>query len=196
MLDQYDTGRMTATEVAERKNEKMLMLGAVLERQTDEALRPIIQAVVSRIMTEETLISRYQDIVDEMKKYTDQEYQIDFVSILAQAQKASGSSNIERASQFFLGLANANPEFAMSINFDVLGRHYSEINSIPSDIIKSKEEMDQIKAQQAQAQQAQQQAQLAQQQAQALQQGAQGANSLVQSAGVINDLGVNPNTLE
>ena len=186
MLDGFDQRQMTATEVAERKNEKMLMLGSVLERQTDEALRPAIQAIIDRILTTPELASRYEDIVQSFKEHKDSEYQIQFVSILAQAQKASGSANLERGTQYLLGIANANQDVALSLNLEALIRHYIEMNSLPPDIVKTDEEVQQIKQQMAQQQQAQQQAQM-------MQQNAQTAGSLVDSAQAINNLGSNPN---
>jgi hypothetical protein len=193
MLDGFDQRQMTATEVAERKNEKMLMLGSVLERQTDEALRPAIQAIIDRILTNPNLATRYPDIVEAFKENSDSEYQIQFVSILAQAQKASGSANLERGTQFLLGIANANQDVSLSLNLEALIRHYIEMNSLPPDIVKTDEEVQQIKQQMAQQQQAQQQAELASKQAQALQQGSQGAGNLIDSASAINALGANPN---
>lgn len=186
MLDGIETGRMTATEVAERKNEKMLMLGSVLERQTDEALRPIIHAVIERILTK--LTDRYPDIAEAMKNFAEQEYDVQFVSILAQAQKASGSANLERGAQFLFGIANASQEFAQAINFDALARHYIDINSLPADVVKSPEEVQRLRDEIARQQQEQAQAQQ-------FAQASQGAGNLVQSAGVLNQLGQNPNVV-
>ncbi|MDQ2482342.1 portal protein, partial [Acinetobacter baumannii] len=50
MLDAFDKGKMTATEVYERKSEKMLMLGPVVERQIDELLRPLVEICVERVL--------------------------------------------------------------------------------------------------------------------------------------------------
>nr|WP_322873854.1 portal protein [Acinetobacter sp. ACNIH2] len=91
MLDQYDKGQMTATEVYERKSEKMLMLGPVVERQIDELLRPLVEICVSRVL-ETTQFLR--DSAPPQIQGTD--LKIDFVSILAMAQRATGASNLER----------------------------------------------------------------------------------------------------
>ena len=43
MISNIDAGKMTATEVAERTQEKMMMLGPVLERLKNELLDPLIE---------------------------------------------------------------------------------------------------------------------------------------------------------
>lgn len=73
---------MTATEVYERKSEKMLMLGPVVERQIDELLRPLVEICVQRVLSRNKYL---QQIAPEAIQNADVE--INFVSILALAQK-------------------------------------------------------------------------------------------------------------
>lgn len=184
MLDQFDKGRMTATEVAERKAEKMLMLGSVLERQNVELLKPIVEIAVERILK---MTNRYSDLIETAANFDKENYSIEFVSILAQAQKAAGSANLERATQYLLGVIQANPESADLVNVDKLITHYCDMNSVPADVIRDISEVKKIRDQRAQ-----QQAQMAQ--AQALQQAGQGAQSLAGAVGAVQELGQNPNT--
>ncbi|MFX5302073.1 portal protein, partial [Acinetobacter baumannii] len=92
MLDAFDKGKMTATEVYERKSEKMLMLGPVVERQIDELLRPLVEICVERVLANSEYL---RQIAPEAIQNADVE--INFVSILALAQKSSGSAILERA---------------------------------------------------------------------------------------------------
>ena len=184
MLDNFDKTQMTATEVAERKSEKMLMLGSVLERQTDEALRPIIENVVERILTK--LQSRYPEVVSAFEPYIDSEYDIEFVSILAQAQKASGSANLERGTQYLLGLAGVNEDARLAIKPLNMMRHYVDMNSMPADVLASDAEFNNMKKQIAEQQAQAMQAQVMAQQAQAVTNTAQAVNA-------VSDLGQNPN---
>lgn len=184
MLDGFDKTQMTATEVAERKSEKMLMLGSVLERQTDEALRPVITNVVERILTK--LQDRYPEVVAAFEPYADQEYDIEFVSILAQAQKASGSANLERGTQYLMGLAGVNQDAAMAVNSLALMRHYVDMNSMPADVLLSDAEFKALKQQLEQQQQ-----QMAQMQM--MQQGAQAAGDTANAVNAVSEMGQNPN---
>ena len=50
MIASQPVGRMTATEVAERHEEKLLMLGPVLERLHGEILSPLIEITFARMV--------------------------------------------------------------------------------------------------------------------------------------------------
>lgn len=183
MLDNFDKGRMTATEVAERKAEKMLMLGSILERQNVELLKPIIEIAVARILK---MKNRYPELIEKHEGFAKSGYDIEFVSILSQAQKAAGSANLERATQYLLGVVSANPESADLIDVDKLITHYCDMNSVPADVIRDLQEVKKIRAARAEAQaQAQQMAML--------QQAGAGVKDMAGAAGAVAELGSNPN---
>lgn len=183
MLDNFDKGRMTATEVAERKSEKMLMLGSILERQNVELLEPIIKTAVERILQME---DRYPELIEKHRAFADQPFDIEFVSILSQAQKAAGSANLERATQYLLGVMQANPETADLVDMDKLITHYCDMNSVPADVLRSIDAVKNIRAQRAE-----QQAQAMQMQM--MQQLGQGVQNLAGAAGAVSELNQNPN---
>ena len=183
MLDNFDKGRMTATEVAERKAEKMLMLGSILERQNVELLKPIIEIAVARILK---MKNRYPELIEKHEGFAKSGYDIEFVSILSQAQKAAGSANLERATQYLLGVVSANPDSADLIDVDKLITHYCDMNSVPADVIRDLQEVKKIRAARAEAQaQAQQMAML--------QQAGAGVKDMAGAAGAVAELGSNPN---
>lgn len=165
MLDAFDKGQMTATEVAERKNEKMMMLGPVVERQIDELLRPLVEICFHRVL------NKYPNLMESAPESVRQaEIEIDFVSILAQAQKSSGSASLERALTMVGNIAQVDGSVLDKFNTDAFLDEYADINNIPATIFVEQQKVDQIRAQRAQQQaQAQQQA-LALQQAQTQQQ--------------------------
>lgn len=183
MLDNFDKGRMTATEVAERKSEKMLMLGSILERQNVELLEPIIKIAVERILR---MKKRYPDLHKRHLEYQKEGYDIEFVSILSQAQKAAGSANLERATNYLLGVVQANPESADLIDTDKLIVHYCDMNSVPADVIRDANKVKAIRDARAQAQAQAQQAAM-------LQQAGQGLQNVAGAANAVADLNANPN---
>ncbi len=91
MLSNSPTGgeRMTATEVAERHEEKLLMLGPVLERLHQEALSPLIEHTFEA-MIEADLVPPPPDAMQGAQ------LNVEFVSMLAQAQRAVGANSTDR----------------------------------------------------------------------------------------------------
>lgn len=183
MLDNFDKGRMTATEVAERKSEKMLMLGSILERQNVELLEPIIKTAVERVLQ---MTDRYPELIEKHRAFADQPFDIEFVSILSQAQKAAGSANLERATQYLIGVIQANPESADFVDVDKLITHYCDMNSVPADVLRSIEAVKKIRSDRAEMQKQQAQMQM-------MMQMGQGAQNLAGAVGAVADLNANPN---
>lgn len=170
MLDQFDKGKMTATEVAERKNEKMLMLGPVVERQSDELLRPLVEICFDRVL------QRYPHLLQGAPQALQgTEIKVDFVSILAQAQKAAGSATLERAMAIVGNIAQIDQSVLDKFDTDKFVDEYADINGIPAIIFRDERTVQNIRQQRADAQaqaqaqeQAMQQAAMQQQQAKAL----------------------------
>ena len=88
---------------------------------------------------------------------------VEYISILAQAQKALGVSSIERALAFTGNLAQSFPQAADKLNIDQTINEYFSAIGVPPTMLNSDEQVAQIRDQRAQAQQqAQQQAQMQQ----------------------------------
>lgn len=118
MISQLETVR-SATEIDARKEEKLVLLGAVLERFENEALDPIIRRVYNIMKRKELLPQPPPEIADE-------EIQIQYVSILADAQRAVGTVSTERFLQVVGNLASIAPDVLASVNFDELIRDYAD----------------------------------------------------------------------
>ncbi len=175
MISNMDTVR-TATEIATRKEEKMLMLGPVLERQNDELLDPLIDITFQMMLDHDVPI--WQGLVQGKailppppKELEGIDLAIRYVSILAQAQKALGVTSIERALAFTGNLAASFPAAADSLNVDQTMVEYFDSIGVPPTMINSPDQIAAIRQQRAEAQQ-----QAAQQQQ--LQQVAEGAKLL------------------
>lgn len=98
MISNVDAGKMTATEVAERANEKMMVLGPVLERLKNELLDPLIERAFN-------ICQRAGILPPPPEEIQGRELQVSYISIIAQAQKASGLNSIRQAAQFAAELA-------------------------------------------------------------------------------------------
>ena len=123
MLANAADTRMTATEVAERHEEKLLMLGPVLERLHHELLDPLIDLTFDRMMEVGMLPPPPPELAGL-------DLSIEFVSMLAQAQRAIGVNGVDR----FLGnlsvVAQMKPETLDKLNADELVDGYAEMLGI------------------------------------------------------------------
>jgi hypothetical protein len=161
MMAQTDRRQMTATEVAERHEEKMLQLGPVLERLEDELLDPLIDRVFA-------IALRAGHIPPPPQELQGQELRVEYISILAQAQKLLGTASVERLAGFVGNLAAVNPGVLDKVNMDAMVSEYSEMLGTNPNLLHPDEQVQQ--ARQARAQQ--QQALMAQQQMAGMVQGA------------------------
>src|SRR6185436_6774843 len=107
MLAESDRRTITAREIDERREEKMLMLGPVLERLHDELLDPLVGRVF-RIMARNGLIPPPPPSLGRGLDGTG--LQVEFISILAQAQKSVATAGIERMWQFGAQIGALKPE--------------------------------------------------------------------------------------
>jgi hypothetical protein len=85
MMAESDRREITAREIDERREEKMLMLGPVLERLHDELLQPLV-ARVFRIMARNGLIPPPPPSL--AKSLDGNGLRVEFISILTQARKS------------------------------------------------------------------------------------------------------------
>lgn len=141
-----DNPQMTAREVAERHEEKLLMLGPVLERIHYELLDPLIDRVFSMAFHDGL-------IPPPPPQLAGQETAIEYVSILSQAQKAVGVSRIEQGVGFMSGIASIYPEVRHAFNPFKVVENYTRMIGVKSDCLVSEEEYNKAVAQEKQQQQ-------------------------------------------
>ena len=151
-LLQTDRPQMTAEEVKVRYEEKLLLLGPVLERVHDELLDPLVKRVFN-IAARHGLIPPPPHGIDLAG------LQIEFVSVLAQAQKSVGTGAIERFWQFGMQIGAARPEAMDRLNTDGTMEAYADMTGVPASVLVDLDVAQ--KAREARARAAAQQAALA-----------------------------------
>tara|TARA_R110002110_G_scaffold228778_2_gene444172 strand:+ start:487 stop:2229 length:1743 start_codon:yes stop_codon:yes gene_type:complete len=166
MMINSDRRQMTATEVAERHEEKLVLLGPVLQRLNVELLDPLLDDVFNYAL-EAGLLPPIPEVLEE------QELEVEYISLLAQAQQAVSASSIERTMGFAGNLSAVFPNVVDVLDADFALREYSEVLGNNPKLLKPTEEVEQARA--AQAEQAQQQ--------QAMEQ----AGSMAQGAKVLSE---------
>jgi hypothetical protein len=149
MLAMSDRRQMTATEVAERHEEKLLVLGPVLERLHGEMLSPAIDRTFS-------IMARNGLLPEPPPELSGLDLRVEYISMLAQAQRAVGTQAIDRLAGYVINLAQANPEVTDKFDFDQSVDEYADSLGVPPAIVRSDDAVELLRQQRAQ-QQAQQQ---------------------------------------
>lgn len=130
MLAQAGTNsNMTATEVLERHEEKLLMLGPTLERLHNELLSPLIDMTFDRMLEAGALLPPPPELYG-------QPLSVEFVSILAQAQRLVGANGIDRYMGNALAIAKGGrPDVLDNINFDKWAHLYGRQTGVPAEML-------------------------------------------------------------
>ena len=110
MLSAQDTPHLTATEVAERKQEKMLLLGPVLQRLKTELLDPLIERTYYILLRQGSILPA-PEILHGL------ELHVDYISTIAQAQRSSALEPLAQGVAFAEKLTQAAPELAAHVNY-------------------------------------------------------------------------------
>lgn len=149
MLQNVNTRSMPVEAVVEMKEEKLLMLGPVLERLNDEFLDPSIDRIFN-------IMARKNMLPPPPQELAGMPLRVEYISVMAQAQKAVGIGSIERFVGFVGGLAQANPQAFDKLNIDQAIDDYGSMVGVPATIIASSDQVAEVRAERAKQQQQQQ----------------------------------------
>ena len=134
MLASMDpNSKMTATEVAERHEEKLLMLGPVLERMHYETLSRKLDLTFSYCAQADLLPEPPEEIQG-------QQLQIEFISVLAQAQRAVAASSADRLLGTVSTLVPIWPEARHKIRVTKVIDDYADMYGVNPEIVASDED--------------------------------------------------------
>ncbi len=174
MFSDVPQGRMTAFETAARQSEKLSQISPMIESFLSESLKPRLKRVFS-IMKRKGLIS------PPPKSLHGIPLDVEFVSILAQASKASATGGMERIASLLGNMAAVFPDVIDNLNPDIFIDEMNELLGNPSKILRGPEEIAQIRQRKAQQQAQQQKMVEAQHMAKTASIGADAANTLSQT---------------
>lgn len=155
MMQTVNTRSMPVEAVAEMREEKLLMLGPVLQRLDSELLDKLINRTFS-VMAENNLLPMPPDEMQGMQ------LKVEYISVMAQAQKAIGVSSIERFIGFTSGIGQFRQEALDKINVDETIDAYAASIGVPPSVVATNEQVAQIRENRAQQQAMAQQMQMAQ----------------------------------
>lgn len=166
-------------EIAERKEEKLLALGPVLENIYNGQLEPVIDRTYA-------IMNRMRMLPPPPPELEDSELKIEYTSMLAQAQKAIATGGIERGFAFVGQLAAIKPDVLDKIDADEAVDRYFDYLGVEPNLVVPDEEVAKTRDARAQKQQQAEQMEMAATAAPAAKAGAEAASVM---AGAMN----NPN---
>lgn len=152
MMINSDRRQITAREVAEKQEEKLLMLGSVLERLHAELLDPLIDRTFA-------ICQKAGLIPPAPEEVQGSELNVEYVSILAQAQRLVAVSGLERVAGFASQLTSIWPEVRHKFDAMQAVDEFAESVGVNPRVIRPDDETNAIVAAERQAQQQAQQAQ-------------------------------------
>lgn len=147
MFAQTDRREITAREVDERHEEKLLALGPVLERLHNENLDPAITRTYN-------IMNRAGILPKPPEKLVGSEIKVQFISTLAQAQRAVAIGGIENMARFVGGLVGVFPSVVDKFDADQAVDEYADATGIPPGVILSDDKVAAIRADKAKQEQA------------------------------------------
>lgn len=142
MMTQSDRRQITAREIDERHEEKLLMLGPVLERLHTELLNPLIDRTFNIMARNELLPPAPEDLAGVTLK-------VEYISVMAQAQKAIGTGAIERLAGFIGNMAGVKPEVLDKFDADQSVDEYAEMLGVPPKIVVPDDIVQQVREERA-----------------------------------------------
>ena len=152
MISQLDTVR-TATEIDARREEKLVMLGPAMDRLQREGLAADIARIFA-IMARRGLLPPIPDVMQGLP------VKVEYISLLADMQRASATSAIERVWGFAGNIGAAIPAVLDNLDPDETIDIYSDLMRVPPRMLTSKRKRDAIRQQRNEQQAAAAQAQI------------------------------------
>ena len=140
--------QMTATEVLQRTEEKMRLLGPVLGRLQAELLQPLI----SRCWN---IMLRNKQLPEAPPYLAGDRIEVEYVSPLAKAQRQSEVQGVVRMIEMIQPIASMDPAALDHIDIDGLAKHVIKVLGIPATVIRSDIQVAMLREQRAQQQQQQ-----------------------------------------
>jgi hypothetical protein len=151
MLAHSDRREITAREVAERHEEKLLMLGPVLERLHNELLSPLVDNTFDD-MIEANMVPRPPPELEGI------DLKVEFISTLAQAQRAVGLASVDRLLGTVGSAAQFKPDMLDKIDGDQVVDAYADMLGVDPTLIVADDQVAIIRQQRAEQEAAMQQA--------------------------------------
>lgn len=150
------TKEMTAFEVAQRNEEKLVQLGPVFSRLNNEVLRGTIERVFN-------ILQRAGQLPQPPQSLAGRPLNVEYTSMLAKAQRSIRAASLRNYLADLGMVAQMKPEILSKVNPFAIADEFADYHSVaPSVVVPTEDAQAQIAQQQQAIAQAEQQAQMAQ----------------------------------
>lgn len=137
----------TATWVDAAREEKLILLGPVIERIENEGMDEIITRTFA-------IMQRRGLLPEPPPEIAGAPISIQYISLLAEAQRASSTASIERLAQFTGGLVAVKPDVFDNIDADRMVAKYADLLNVDPEVMRATAQVAAIRQGRAQQEQA------------------------------------------
>lgn len=145
ILGSMDAKERTAMEIAKAHEEKLIMIGPVIEQLQSEMHDPALDRIFN-VMDDLNLFP------PPPRELVGKTINVQYLGLLAQAQKIVSVQSIERVANYVGALAAVKPDVVDKFDFDQSVDEYAEAMGVPPDLVLSDERVAEIRQQRAQQQ--------------------------------------------
>ncbi len=138
MLIETDRKQITATEIEAIEQERILLIGPVVERLHHELLAPVVERSFH-------LLSRAGLLPPPPASLKEHPIKVNFLSALAKAQQRASVAPLEQVLQMAATASRTYPDLSDSIDPDRLMELYVEALSAPASVLRTKQERDTLR---------------------------------------------------
>jgi hypothetical protein len=128
MLAQLERNQITAQEIMAREQERTMVMGSILNTIDEEKLSVVIEWVFGTLYDAGAFPPPPEEIEG-------MDIHVQYISIMAQAQRALGISDIERVIGFVGANAQIAPQMLDVINWDEAVREIADMQGIPAKLV-------------------------------------------------------------
>jgi hypothetical protein len=129
---------MTATEIAERRAEKMIVIGSILDRMQDDFIEPFIGTLVKLIAA---VAQKGFIPIEVPQSMLDDAYSVIPISSMYQSRIESDNININKFVSQVSVLAQIKPDVMRRINFDEVIDAIARNSGVDSSMLKTSDEV-------------------------------------------------------
>lgn len=145
-----ERSNITATEILERRQERAMRMGPVLESLNGELLEPAIERRYN-------MLARRGALPPLPESLQGKEIRVEFISVMHQLQQSHNLAGVRSFMADVQMIATTHPEVVDKVNADAMVDQIARASGVKADSLVSKDELDRVRAAKARQQQQQQQ---------------------------------------
>ena len=148
--------RATLGQVLLSNQKDMERLGPFLGQLQNELFNPMFDRLFAMMVRRFTPLWKAGVLPGPPPVLAGENLRIDYISPLAKAQRRAEAQGIIQTMDFMAGAMRVNPEVPDNFDLDGASKHYADLSGYPNKLVRTPEQVEEIRTRRAQVQQAQQ----------------------------------------